>query len=98
MKDKVFDKITKTSASLADVKKKLELVRTELERHRRIKPPTQHDDDEIEYELDGNYVVLVTRDIYELLSGDDFFFSVFDGVPVEVVPGVGQVFIGREVV
>lgn len=98
MKNRVFEKITKKSASLADVKKKLELVRVELERHRKIKPATEPVDAELEYELDGNYIVLVTRDIYELLSDGDFFFSIFDGVPVEVIPGVSQVFIGKEVI
>lgn len=98
MKNRVFDKITKKSASLADVKKKLELVRAELERHRRINPTPKFADAESEYGLDGNYIVLVTRDIYELLSDGDFFFSIFDGVPVEVIPGVSQVFIGKEIV
>lgn len=97
MKDRVFDKISKKTATLADVKTKLEKVRSELERHRRIKPATKSPDAELEYELDGNYVVLVTRDIYELLSGDNYFFNIFDGVPVEVIPGVAQVFLGKEV-
>ena len=95
MKNRVFEKITKKSASLADAKKKLELVRAELERHKRFKGSYSEG---VEVELDGNYIVLVTRDIYELLSDGDFFFSIFDGVPVEVIPGVSQVFIGKEVV
>lgn len=98
MKDRVFEKINRKTASLADIKKKLEKVRAELERHRKIKPVTDLVDTQVEYELDGNYIVLVTRDIYELLSGDNYFFSIFDGVPVEVIPGIAQVFVGKEVV
>ena len=93
--DRLFDKIQRKKMSLEEIGHRLEKLRAELIKHRKPKVTRQK---ELVYELDADYTVFVTSDIYELLFDNDVLTAEFDGIPVEIAPGKAKIYLAKTII